>query len=67
VEEHVDLFHIDWLAGTERFERRLPLGDPLLVTPEGKPTQLAGGWATYFRVSEPHSSDACPSPADVGD
>lgn len=61
-ESHVDLFAIDWLASRPglRFVRQLALDDPLLVRPDGGPTQLAEGRATYMSVSEPHTNEECP-------
>jgi hypothetical protein len=57
---HVDLFHVDWWGSTRTFDRRLALDDPLLVKPDGTPTQLAQGWASYYDVSEPHTMAECP-------
>lgn len=57
---HVDLIRVRALEGYETFLRRLPLDDSLLVKPDGSPTQLAQGWATYLRVSEPHTPEECP-------
>lgn len=57
---HVDLFRDDPLTMTSRFERRLPMDDPVLVRPGGGPTQVASGWATYYHVSAPHTLADCP-------
>lgn len=58
---HVDLYHVDPLSTTEpRFVKRLALDDPTLVKPDGSPTQLATGWATYAHASAPHTMDDCP-------
>jgi hypothetical protein len=59
VEQHVDLFRLDFHAVERVFVERLPLDSPRLVTPEGKPTQLAIGFATYFEVSDPHTMEDC--------
>lgn len=60
-EQHVDLFKVDPLSSAPpRFLRRLALDDPMLVTANGKPTQLATGWATYTEVSAPHTMAECP-------
>jgi hypothetical protein len=58
--EHRDLFRSDPLAGRYEFVKRLPLDEPLLVKPDGRPTQLAEGWVTYYEVSEAHTMADCP-------
>lgn len=60
---HHDLYRIDWLAaGGPRLEfvRRIPTDDPLLVRPDGQPTQLAQGTATYMHAEGPHTTADCP-------
>lgn len=58
---HVDVFKTDPLSGDgPKFLKRVGLDDPVMVTPDGKPTQVAIGWASYVCVSEPHTMEDCP-------
>lgn len=62
--EHVDLYRLDWQNLRRVHIKRLPVDDPLLVKPDGTPTQIAIGWATYYEVSEPHTLADCPHRPD---
>jgi hypothetical protein len=60
-ELHVDLYYANPLVSADGgFRRRVALDDPIMMKPDGKPTQLAMGWATYYYVSEPHTMADCP-------
>jgi hypothetical protein len=58
---HVDLMKADPASsGIPSFLRRLALDDPLMIRPDGQPTQMATGGTTYYDVSQPHTMGDCP-------